>query len=159
MCTCFGGVIYEDDHWHRDHSVSPCALRGWLILKPKRHVEHLGELTQAEADSMGPLVRATSLSLMRALGAERVYALSMGELVATMASMTLDLARLRCSSGAETRPSNRNEQTPCLSRAHVWSGAPASRLALNCHNSEACQPAPAIPQCQPPASRFRHVDD
>jgi diadenosine tetraphosphate (Ap4A) HIT family hydrolase len=76
-----GGVIYEDDAWHLDHSVSPCPLRGWLILKSKRHVEHVADLTQSEAESMGPLVRMASSAVMRALGAERVYALSMGEFV------------------------------------------------------------------------------
>ena len=76
-----GGVIFEDELWMLDHSVSPCVLRGWLILKPKRHVEHLAELTDDEAASLGPLVQEASRALMHALGAERVYALSMGELV------------------------------------------------------------------------------
>ena len=76
-----GGSILDEGGWVLDHSVSPCVLRGWLILKPKRHVEHVADLTAEEAASFGPLVRSASRAMMSGLGAERVYVVSMGELV------------------------------------------------------------------------------
>lgn len=76
-----GGVIYEDDDWLVDHSLSPVVLKGWLIIKPKRHVEHFAELTPQEAARFGPLARLTCLALTRALAPERVYLCSFGELV------------------------------------------------------------------------------
>ncbi len=44
-----GGVIYEDPHWLVDHALPPVYFRGQLILKLKRHCEHLAELTPAES--------------------------------------------------------------------------------------------------------------
>jgi diadenosine tetraphosphate (Ap4A) HIT family hydrolase len=74
-----GGVIYEDEHWVVDHSISPIRLRGWLIAKPKRHVESLGDLTDAEAATFGPVARAAAAAVEAALGPERVYVCSFGE--------------------------------------------------------------------------------
>ncbi len=33
-----GGVIYEDNYWIVEHSLSPILLRGYLIIKLKRHL-------------------------------------------------------------------------------------------------------------------------
>ena len=74
-----GGVVYEDDNWVVDHSISPVRLKGWLIIKPRRHVEDLAELSPAEAGSIGPLASAASLAVREGLGAERVYICSFGE--------------------------------------------------------------------------------
>lgn len=74
-----GGVIYEDEYWVVDHSISPVALKGWLIVKPKRHVENFGDLSPDEADAFGPISRAAAASVQAALGAERVYVCSFGE--------------------------------------------------------------------------------
>jgi diadenosine tetraphosphate (Ap4A) HIT family hydrolase len=60
-----GGVIYEDAHWMFDHAVSPVPLRAFLILKPKRHCEQLGELTTEEAAALGPLLRAATATRPR----------------------------------------------------------------------------------------------
>jgi diadenosine tetraphosphate (Ap4A) HIT family hydrolase len=76
-----GGVVYEDRLWRVEHALSPALLRGWLILKTRRHVEHLGELTLDEASALGPLVQRFSGAVQRALAAERVYVCSFGELV------------------------------------------------------------------------------
>jgi diadenosine tetraphosphate (Ap4A) HIT family hydrolase len=76
-----GGIILDDGLWVLSHSVSPVLLRGWLILEPRRHVEHLAELTEPEAASLGLLIGRVSSALMRALQAEKVYACSFGELV------------------------------------------------------------------------------
>ena len=50
------GGILDDGLWVLSHSVSPVLLRGQLILEPRRHVEHLAELTEPEAGSLGPLI-------------------------------------------------------------------------------------------------------
>jgi diadenosine tetraphosphate (Ap4A) HIT family hydrolase len=74
-----GGVIFEDRHWVVDHSISPVRLKGWLIVKPKRHVESFGELTDEEAAASGPLARTCAAAVEAALGPERVYVCSFGE--------------------------------------------------------------------------------
>ncbi|HEX9351382.1 MAG TPA: HIT family protein [Gaiellaceae bacterium] len=74
-----GGVIYEDEHWVVDHSISPVALKGWLILKPRRHVEDFGDLSAEEAERFGPVARSAAAAVRDALGPERVYVCSFGE--------------------------------------------------------------------------------
>jgi diadenosine tetraphosphate (Ap4A) HIT family hydrolase len=76
-----GGIIHDDGTWVLTHSIGPVVLRGWLILEPRRHVEHLAELSEDEAATLGPLIARASTALMRALEPERVYACSFGELV------------------------------------------------------------------------------
>lgn len=76
-----GGVIHEDEHWLVDHSVSPVMLAGFLIVKPKRHVEHIADLLPEEAASMGQVLRDTSLALLRVAKPDKVYVASFGSLV------------------------------------------------------------------------------
>ena len=40
-----GGVIYENAYWHVGSVTSPVVWRGFLIVKLKRHCEHLAGLT------------------------------------------------------------------------------------------------------------------
>ena len=74
-----GGVIYEDAWWRVDHSTSPVLLAGFLIIKPRRHVEQIAELTAEEAAAFGPLLTRTTRAVQQALGAEKVYVCSFGE--------------------------------------------------------------------------------
>jgi diadenosine tetraphosphate (Ap4A) HIT family hydrolase len=74
-----GGVIYEDELWVVDHSISPVRLRGWLIVKPRRHVEDFADLSAAEAASFGPLASVAARAVRDTLGAGRVYVCSFGE--------------------------------------------------------------------------------
>lgn len=76
-----GGTIYEDEYWMLDHSVSPVLLRGFLILKPKRHVEQIADLTPAEMAAFGPLLGHACRALQAVTGAEKVYVASFGEAV------------------------------------------------------------------------------
>jgi diadenosine tetraphosphate (Ap4A) HIT family hydrolase len=73
-----GGVIHETAHWSVDHALTRW-IGGWLIVKPKRHVEHLAELSTEEAAELGPLIQAVSAAMARVLSPERVYVLSLGE--------------------------------------------------------------------------------
>jgi diadenosine tetraphosphate (Ap4A) HIT family hydrolase len=74
-----GGRIHEGDQWIVDHSLSPVRLKGWLLLKPKRHVEAFADLTLDEAAALGPLAAAVAAALTRAVAPERVYVCSFGE--------------------------------------------------------------------------------
>jgi diadenosine tetraphosphate (Ap4A) HIT family hydrolase len=71
--------MLDDGLWVVDHSTSPVLLPGFLIVKPKRHVESIGELTVDEASSLGPLLTRAVAAVSGALGAERVYVTSFGE--------------------------------------------------------------------------------
>ena len=74
-----GGVIHEDDFWMLDHSTSPVLLPGFLISKPKRHVEHIGDLTAEELESLARILGIAYRAMSRALEAEKVYTCSFGE--------------------------------------------------------------------------------
>jgi diadenosine tetraphosphate (Ap4A) HIT family hydrolase len=77
-----GGVIYDDQYWRVDHSTSPVVLPGFLIIKPRRHVEHIALLTVEEMAAFGPLLRNTCRALAHVLHPAKIYATSFGESVA-----------------------------------------------------------------------------
>lgn len=74
-----GGVIYEDRLWHLDHIIRPVPMAGWLILKPKRHVESVAKLTDAEARTLGTLIARAAAALERATKVRKVYVGLFGE--------------------------------------------------------------------------------
>lgn len=76
-----GGILYDDQYWRVDHSVSPVLLPGFLIIKPKRHCDHIALLTEEEMAAFGPLLRNTCRALAHVLHPARVYVTSFGEQV------------------------------------------------------------------------------
>jgi diadenosine tetraphosphate (Ap4A) HIT family hydrolase len=76
-----GGVIFDDGLWFVSHHTGAFTDPGELIVKTRRHCESLAELTRAEADSLGPILRAAVQSLERVVVAERIYAVSFNERV------------------------------------------------------------------------------
>ena len=76
-----GGTILDEGGWLLEHAISPVPLKGWLILKPKRHVEHVAELDPHESQALGPLIAKVTSAMMIALEPERVYVCSFGEVV------------------------------------------------------------------------------
>jgi len=74
-----GGTIWEDDFWRLESTVSPVLWRGFLILKLKRHGEHLAELTPAEAAALGPAIRASCAALAMVLAPAKIYVASFGD--------------------------------------------------------------------------------
>ena len=74
-----GGVIYENTYWHVGSAVGPTIWRGFLVIKLKRHCEHLAELTPEEAAGLGPVMRTTCLALTKVLRPAKVYVCSFGE--------------------------------------------------------------------------------
>ena len=77
--TVPGGVIYEDEYWHVDSIASPVFWRGFLIVKLKRHCEHLADLTPEEAAALGPVVQMTCRALSDVLKPAKVYVCSFGD--------------------------------------------------------------------------------
>jgi len=67
-----GGVIHETEHWLVEHCVGPLGV-GTLIVKPKRHVVHVWELTRAEAAELGPLLRETASVVASLTQPDQVY--------------------------------------------------------------------------------------
>ena len=74
-----GGVIVNDGLWFVSHHTGPFTDPGELIVKTRRHCESLAELTPAEAEALGPILRAGVSALERVVVPERVYAVSFNE--------------------------------------------------------------------------------
>jgi diadenosine tetraphosphate (Ap4A) HIT family hydrolase len=67
-----GGLIYRTTYWRVEHCVGPLGV-GTLIVKPARHVVHVADLTESEADELGPLLRRTSSVIGRLAPSSQVY--------------------------------------------------------------------------------------
>src|SRR3954468_12468267 len=75
-----GGFILDDELWIADHELTP-LLRGYLILKPRRHVHYFADLTDDEADRFGPTLRQLLRAMQSVLAPERIYVNSFAEMV------------------------------------------------------------------------------
>lgn len=67
-----GGRIHETTHWIVEHCVGPLGL-GTLIVKPRRHVTAVAELSEGEVVELGPLLRLASRLAAEIVPAEQVY--------------------------------------------------------------------------------------
>jgi diadenosine tetraphosphate (Ap4A) HIT family hydrolase len=67
-----GGPIHSTDHWLVEHCIGPLGL-GTLIVKPVRHVTSVGDLSDAEAVELGPLLKRASAVAGELAGADQVY--------------------------------------------------------------------------------------
>jgi diadenosine tetraphosphate (Ap4A) HIT family hydrolase len=67
-----GGRIFETAHWVVEHCIGPLGV-GTLIVKPFRHFTHIWELTDEEAEELGPLVRLVSETIQTILKPDQVY--------------------------------------------------------------------------------------
>jgi diadenosine tetraphosphate (Ap4A) HIT family hydrolase len=76
-----GGALWEDEHVAAFHvpplAASPEPYLGHLLVLTRRHVDHLGDLSDAEAASVACASRALAAAL-RAEGAERVHVAVIG---------------------------------------------------------------------------------
>jgi diadenosine tetraphosphate (Ap4A) HIT family hydrolase len=74
-----GGFVHESQlftithHAHVEH-----AMAGFLILQPRRHVEHIAELSAEETMELGPLLKRANMALMDVCRPEKVYVCSFG---------------------------------------------------------------------------------
>jgi diadenosine tetraphosphate (Ap4A) HIT family hydrolase len=76
-----GGTIYEDEFWNVGSTMGPVVWRGFLIIKLKRHCEHVAELTPPEAAALGMVIQASSLALMEVLKPAKIFVCSFGDMV------------------------------------------------------------------------------
>jgi diadenosine tetraphosphate (Ap4A) HIT family hydrolase len=67
-----GGVIHESDYWFVEHTVGPLIL-GTLILKPKRHVMRVSDLSAREAAELGPLLLRAAAVVDELVQPDQVY--------------------------------------------------------------------------------------
>jgi diadenosine tetraphosphate (Ap4A) HIT family hydrolase len=75
-----GGVIYRDQHWIAEHGVDR-LVRGYVVLKPMRHVHEAADLLPDEARALGPALQALLAAMRAALEPERIYVCSFAETV------------------------------------------------------------------------------
>lgn len=78
-----GGILYEDDlvSAHHYYQGEEPAHLGHLLLRTKRHVPGLAELTEDEGQAIGLAVARLSKALKICTGAEKVYAVAYYEVV------------------------------------------------------------------------------
>ena len=67
-----GGRIYNTASWVVEHCTGPLGV-GTLIVKPFRHCLHIGDLTPAEAQELGPLLQRVSQVIQMLTQADQVY--------------------------------------------------------------------------------------
>jgi diadenosine tetraphosphate (Ap4A) HIT family hydrolase len=67
-----GGELHQTDSWVVDHSIGPLGV-GTLIVKPKRHVVHVADLSDDEAAELGPLLRDAARVSTALTDPEQVY--------------------------------------------------------------------------------------
>ena len=67
-----GGRIHETPHWIVEHCFGPLGV-GTLLVKPARHVTSVGELDDAEAAELGPLLRRAAQVVDESVEPEQVY--------------------------------------------------------------------------------------
>jgi diadenosine tetraphosphate (Ap4A) HIT family hydrolase len=67
-----GGPIHETDRWRVEHCVGPLGV-GTLVVKPKRHVIRVSELSAEEAVEQGPLLARCAAVVDMLLEPEQTY--------------------------------------------------------------------------------------
>jgi diadenosine tetraphosphate (Ap4A) HIT family hydrolase len=67
-----GGVIHATRCWLVEHCVGPLGL-GTLVVKPKRHVVRVAELSDEEAAELGPLLRTAAGHVTELTSPAQVY--------------------------------------------------------------------------------------
>src|SRR5574340_981583 len=67
-----GGVIFETSRWCVDHCYGPLGV-GTLIVKPKRHVVHVADLSRDEAADIGPLLQQAAGVVAYLSSPDQVY--------------------------------------------------------------------------------------
>jgi len=67
-----GGVIHESPRFYVEHCVGPLGL-GTLLVKPRRHVTRVGELTEDEAAELGRLLHRSAQVVDELVRPEQVY--------------------------------------------------------------------------------------
>ena len=64
--------VYKGKHWIVEHAY-PCGMVGWLVMLPKRHVESLHELRDAENREFGIVFPKVIKALHKETKCEKEY--------------------------------------------------------------------------------------
>lgn len=67
-----GGTIARESGWLVEHCIGPLGL-GTLVVKPERHVVHLGDLDSDEAAALGPLLHRVARVVTQLTDPDQVY--------------------------------------------------------------------------------------
>lgn len=76
-----GGILFKNELITVAHSIPPAQCKGFMIVQPKRHVEHIAELTEEEIVEIAKAIRNTAKAIKKILNPEKVYTTSFGESV------------------------------------------------------------------------------
>jgi diadenosine tetraphosphate (Ap4A) HIT family hydrolase len=76
-----GGILAREGGFVLHVVADPTPIRGWLVLTSERHVRSWSDLPPDELAALGPLAARVMLAQRGALGAEHVYAFSIGDVV------------------------------------------------------------------------------
>ncbi|MGW3607967.1 HIT family protein [Micromonospora sp. NPDC005161] len=71
-------LVAADEHWRIAHAFET-ALPGWLVLVPRRHVDSIADLTDAEAASLGTWQVRLSRALRIVTGCAKTYVVQFAE--------------------------------------------------------------------------------
>lgn len=71
-------AIHRTSHWDVVHAFDT-SQAGWLVLVLRRHVATLAELSEAEAEDLGRLIRSVSRALMTVTGCVKTYVAQFAE--------------------------------------------------------------------------------
>ena len=71
-------AIVRTEHWDLVHSFNT-SIEGWLVLVCRRHIATLAEMTDAESDEVGRLVRDASRALHEVTGCDKTYVAQFAE--------------------------------------------------------------------------------
>lgn len=67
-----GGCIFENASVRVEHSVGPLGV-GTLIVKPRRHLLHVADLTEIEASELGVALRNAAEVITKLLAPDQTY--------------------------------------------------------------------------------------
>jgi len=73
-----GPVVYEGEYWVVECTY-PTALKGWVVIVLKRHVEALNVLTEAEFREYGLILFKVVQGLKHLLDYQKEYVIEFGE--------------------------------------------------------------------------------
>ncbi len=76
-----GGILLREGGLVLHALADPSPLRGWVVLTSERHVRAWPDLDGAALGALGPLAARVMAAQRTALGAEHVYAFSIGDAV------------------------------------------------------------------------------
>lgn len=76
-----GGILLREGGFALHALAEPSPLRGWVVLTSERHARAWPDLDAAALAALGPLAARVMAAQRRVLGAEHVYAFSIGDVV------------------------------------------------------------------------------